>query len=231
MILSNGEWLFNWPLAEHIITAGWFYSDGSYHGATDFRAAVGTPVFGVKGIVDWVQYWDGKTKTGNQSYGTLVRIRCADTYKGAVVQCLYAHLSAVNVVVGDKIVDGQLIGFTGNTGNTTGPHLHFEVRYDSERVNPLNWLDDDFTVASCYVKLGMYTSVKRPTAPPDEAPTLQTMCIVDAADDIVAKAESLGLPVTTVTAKLIGPASDGDAMTLWGMSKANGCEYFSRYEE
>lgn len=227
MILTNGEWLFNWPLAVHIITAGWFYSDGSNHHALDFRAAVGTPCFGVAGVVDWVQTWDGKTKTGNQSYGNLVRIRCNDKYNGGTVHCLYAHLSAVNVAVGDQISDGQMIGLTGNTGNSTGPHLHFEVRLNGQRVNPLNWLDDDFTAANGYVRLGTYTSVQ----PPKEEPNMQTMCIVDATDDIVAKAEALGLPVTTVTAKLIGPASDGDAMTLWGMSKANGCNYFSKYEE
>ena len=227
MILESGEWIFNWPLAEHIITAGWFYSDGSEHRALDFRAAVGTPVFGVAGVVDWVQKWDGKTKTGNQSYGNLVRIRCNAKYKGKTVYCLYAHLSAVNVTVGEQISDGQMIGLTGNTGNSTGPHLHFEVRLNGQRVNPLNWLDADFTVANGYVKLGEYTSVKRP----EEKRKLQTMCIIDATDDIAAKAEELGLPVTTVTAKLIGPASDGDAMTLWGMSKSSGCKYFSRYEE
>lgn len=227
MILDNGEWLFNWPLAEHIITAGWFYSDGSEHHALDFRAAVGTPVFGVAGVVDWVQAWDGKTKTGNQSYGNLVRIRCNDKYRGMSVQCLYAHLSVVNVAVGDQISDGQMIGLSGNTGNSTGPHLHFEVRLNGQRVNPLNWLDSDFTVANGYVKLGEYTSVDRP----EGESKLQTMCIVDATDEIVMKAEALGLPVKTVPAKMIGPASDGDAMTLWGMSKAAGCDYFSKYDE
>ena len=227
MILDSGEWLFNWPLAKHVITAGWFYSDGSAHRALDFRAAVGTPVFGVAGVVDWVQTWDGKTKTGNQSYGNLVRIRCNAKYKGKTVYCLYAHLMAVYVKVGDQIRDGQMIGITGNTGNSTGPHLHFEVRVNNQRVNPLNWLDADFTVANGSVKLGEYTSVKRP----EEKRKLQTICIVDATDDIAAKAEELGIPVTTVKAKLIGPASDGDAMTLWGMSKSSGCKYFSRYEE
>lgn len=227
MILDNGEWLFNWPLAKHVITAGWFYSDGSEHRALDFRAAVGTPVFGVAGVVDWVQTWDGKTRTGNQSYGNLVRIRCNAKYKGKTVRCLYAHLMAVYVTVGDQISDGQMIGLTGNTGNSTGPHLHFEVRVNNQRVNPLNWLDADFTVANGYVKLGEYTSVQRPA----EKPALQTMCIINATEDIITKAEELGLPVTTVTAELIGPASEGDAMTLWCMSKSSGCKYFSKYEE
>lgn len=227
MILDNGEWLFNWPLAKHVITAGWFYSDGSEHRALDFRAAVGSPVFGVAGVVDWVQKWDGKTRTGNQSYGNLVRIRCNAKYKGKTVRCLYAHLMAVYVTVGDQISDGQMIGLSGNTGNSTGPHLHFEVQVNNQRANPLNWLDADFTVANGYVKLGEYTSVKWP----EEKPALQTMCIINATDGIITKAEELGLPVTTVTAKLIGPASEGDAMTLWGMSKSSGCKYFSKYEE
>ena len=45
MILHNGDVLFGWPLQSHVITAGWFYNDGSQHRALDFRAAVGTPVY------------------------------------------------------------------------------------------------------------------------------------------------------------------------------------------
>ena len=98
MILDSGEWLFNWPLAKHVITAGWFYSDGSAHRALDFRAAVGTPVFGVAGMVDWVQTWDGKTKTGNQSYGNLVRIRCNAKYKGEH-KCQTPHVTEEEIKV------------------------------------------------------------------------------------------------------------------------------------
>lgn len=59
--------------------------------------------------------------------------------------------------------------------------------------------------------------------------TLQKLCIVGEDADIRAKAQALGLPVQTVTATLIGPASDGDAMTLWAMALVCGKEYFSRY--
>lgn len=49
MRLKNEEALLHWPLAQHIITAGWLYNDGSLHRALDFRAAVGTPVYAAEG--------------------------------------------------------------------------------------------------------------------------------------------------------------------------------------
>ena len=162
MRLSNGEVLFNWPLAAHTITAGWYYSDGKLHRAIDLRAAVGTPVYAAEdGTVDWVQTWDGRSTRGDQSYGNLVRIRHAD-YNGGKLQTLYAHLQRVTVKNGQAVREGEVIGYSGNTGNSTGPHLHFEVRLNGTRCNPLNWLDDDFSVARSTVRLGSYTSVKRP---------------------------------------------------------------------
>lgn len=162
MRLSNGEVLFTWPLAAHTITAGWYYSDGKLHRAIDLRAAVGTPVYAAEdGTVDWVQTWDGRSTSGNQSYGNLVRIRHAD-YNGGKLQTLYAHLQRVTVKNGQAVREGEVIGYSGNTGNSTGPHLHFEVRLNGARCNPLNWLDDDFSVARSAVRLGSYTSVKRP---------------------------------------------------------------------
>ena len=162
MRLSNGEVLFTWPLATHTITAGWYYSDGKLHRAVDLRAAVGTPVYAAEdGTVDWVQAWDGHSTSGDQSYGNLVRIRHAD-YNGGKLQTLYAHLKESKVKYGQAVKEGELIGYSGNTGNSTGPHLHFEVRLNGTRCNPLNWLDDDFRVARSTVRLGSYTSVRRP---------------------------------------------------------------------
>ena len=162
MRLNNGEVLLHWPLAAHTITAGWYYSDGKLHRAIDLRAAVGTPVYAAEdGTVDWVQTWDGRSTSGDQSYGNLVRIRHAD-YNGGKLQTLYAHLQRVTVKNGQAVREGEVIGYSGNTGNSTGPHLHFEVRLNGTRCNPLNWLDDDFSVARSTVRLGSYTSVKRP---------------------------------------------------------------------
>ena len=168
MKLSNGEVLFAWPLVRHVITAGWLYSSGAAHNALDLRAATGTPVYAADaGTADWVQAWDGATKTGNQSYGNLVRI-LHQPYKGEKLQTYYAHLSQTLVKQGEAVAAEQLIGYAGNTGNSFGSHLHFEVRLNGTRVNPLNWLDDDFTTASDKVILGDYTSVEVPEEEKEE---------------------------------------------------------------
>ena len=187
MRLSNGEVLFAWPLAAHTITAGWYYSDGKLHRAIDLRAAVGTPVYAAEdGTVDWVQAWNGHSTSGDQSYGNLVRIRHAD-YNGGILQTLYAHLDSYCVTEGQAVKEGELIGYSGRTGNVTGPHLHFEVRLSGTRCNPLNWLDDDFTCARSTVRLGSYTSVTRPMG---------------------AGGEKIGSQF------VIGPVSSGDAETI-----------------
>lgn len=138
MRLKTNEVLFTWPLATHTITAGWYYSNGKLHRAIDLRAAVGTPVYAAEdGTVDWVQTWDGHSTSGDQSYGNLMRIRHAD-YNGGKLQTLYAHLQRVTVKNGQAVREGEVIGYSGNTGNSTGPHLHFEVRLNGTRYNPLN---------------------------------------------------------------------------------------------
>ena len=158
---QNGDVLLAWPLASHTITAGWQYSDGSAHNAIDLRAATGTPVFAAEGgTVDWVQKWDGRTKTGNQSYGNLVRVQ-HQPYNGGKLQTYYAHLDSTVVAEGQTVQEGELLGFAGNTGNSFGSHLHFEVRLNGMRYNPLNWLDADFSTAGDHVRLGKYTSVSR----------------------------------------------------------------------
>ena len=152
MRLSNGEVLLAWPLAQHIITQGWFYNDGSMHQAVDLRTQIGNtstqPVYAAEdGTVDQVQDWDGHTKTGMQSYGNMVRIKHAP-YKGKPLQTRYAHLSRYCVKLGQQVKEGDLIGYSGTTGNVFGAHLHFEVILNGSRTNPLVWLDNDFTTAS-----------------------------------------------------------------------------------
>ena len=238
MRLSNGEVLLRWPLSTHIITAGWTYNDGSAHNAIDLRAAVGTPVYAAEGgMVDQVQYWDGHTKTGMQSYGNMVRLRLSD-YRGQPLQTRYAHLTRACVKAGQLVREGDLLGYSGQTGNCFGAHLHFEVILDGRRVNPLNWLDGDFSCASDAVRahLGSYTSVVPDTPDGDEpasevGATLQQVCIVEPSAQIIARAEAMQVPVRKVTAYEIGPVSGGDAMTLWMMAQAEGSDYFASYTE
>ena len=155
MRLSNGEVLLHWPLDLHVLTQGWYYNDGSLHQAIDLRTQNGTdykrPVYAAEdGTVDQTQNWDGHTKTGMQSYGNMVRIKHAD-YKSKTLQTRYAHLSSYCVKVGQKVKEGELIGFSGVSGNVFGAHLHFEVILNGKRTNPLVWLDSDFTTASSQV--------------------------------------------------------------------------------
>lgn len=152
MRLSNGEVLLHWPLDLHVLTQGWYYNDGSLHQAIDLRTQNGTdykrPVYAAEdGTVDQTQNWDGHTKTGMQSYGNMVRIKHAP-YKGKTLQTRYAHLSSYCVKVGQKVKEGELIGFSGVSGNVFGAHLHFEVILNGKRTNPLVWLDNAFTTAS-----------------------------------------------------------------------------------
>ena len=164
MRLKNEEALLHWPLAQHIITAGWLYNDGSLHRALDFRAAVGTPVYAAEGgTVETAYRWNGKRTQGDiNSYGNMVKLRHT-TYKYGTLETLYAHLSKLCVTQGQQVREGQLIGYSGDTGNCYGAHLHFEVRWKGQRTNPLNWLDNDFSTASSAVKLGSYSSVKNNT--------------------------------------------------------------------
>lgn len=152
MRLSNGEVLLAWPLAQHIITQGWFYNDGSLHQAVDLRTQIDNiyirPVYAAEdGTVDKTQDWDGHTRTGMQSYGNMVRIKHAP-YKGSVLRTRYAHLSSYCVKYGQQVKEGEIIGYSGVTGNVFGAHLHFEVILGGKRTNPLVWLDNDFTTAS-----------------------------------------------------------------------------------
>lgn len=183
MRTKSGEVVFAWPLALHVLTAGYYYSDGSRHEAIDLRTNQGgsivKPVYAAEdGTVEETQTWDGHTRTGMQSYGTMIRIRHAD-YGGVTLQTRYAHLSRLCVARGQQVKEGQLIGYTGDTGNVNGAHLHFEVILSGTRRNPLVWLDDDFTTAND----GVYTyqpgehAVERPAEEAKDDAGLQTITI------------------------------------------------------
>ena len=81
---------------------------------------------------------NNKGSSGNASYGNCVRIEHGNGYS-----TLYAHLDKVYVKLGDFVTEGQEIGYMGNSGNSYGGHLHFEVRKDGKKINPTAYLDAD----------------------------------------------------------------------------------------
>ena len=95
------------------------------HQGTDFAAPKGTPVMASGSGTIEMASWNG-------AYGKYVRIRHNSTYKTA-----YAHLSRFGKKIrrGAKVQQGQIIGYVGNTGRSTGPHLHYEVLVQNKRVN------------------------------------------------------------------------------------------------
>lgn len=125
------------PVTGYSVTTGWYYSSGALHGAVDFSGSgiSGKPVLAVAdGIVV-------TTQSLTTSYGNYIIIA---HYNG--LYTLYAHGIAGSITVsqGQKVTQGQQIMKVGSTGNSTGPHLHFEVRTSpgkyANRVNPLNYL-------------------------------------------------------------------------------------------
>ena len=125
---------YAWPLpSSGAITQG--YSSDE-HQALDIAIEEGTPVLAAEsGTVVHTQVWDGVTMDGDQSYGNMVMLSHADGNS-----TLYAHLSEISVSPGDAVEKGSEIGKSGTTGNSTGPHLHLEVRTADGCVDPMKFL-------------------------------------------------------------------------------------------
>lgn len=104
------------------------------HTGVDFTAPTGTPVYAPgNGVVKTVE-------RNRHGYGLMVVIDHGYGY-----ETLYAHLSRFNVRVGQEIKRGEIIGFVGNTGVSTAPHLHYEVIRNGVKVNPVNYFFNDLT--------------------------------------------------------------------------------------
>lgn len=116
----------------HSSNFGWridpFTGKNAFHEGVDFMAETGTPIYAAGGGI--VVYADV-----NAGYGNTVDI---DHGNGLVSR--YAHASKINVKVGDVVMKGQKIAEVGNTGHSTGPHLHFEVRHQGAAQNPEHYL-------------------------------------------------------------------------------------------
>lgn len=106
------------------------------HEGVDFSAPVGTPIYATG---------DGKVerlKSRMSGYGNVVKIDHGFGY-----ETLYAHMSKIIVRPGQKVKRGEIIGYVGNTGRSTGPHLHYEVRKNGKPINPVHFFYQDLTPA------------------------------------------------------------------------------------
>ncbi len=114
---------FTWPAGNHFLSGNDYYSG---HLAIDIAAGEGSPIYAAdSGVVTMAAGgWNG-------GYGNVVQIDHGNGYS-----TLYAHLSVINVSVCQSVGAGQTIGASGNTGNSFGAHLHFEVRLNGGFVNP-----------------------------------------------------------------------------------------------
>jgi murein DD-endopeptidase MepM/ murein hydrolase activator NlpD len=117
------------PVAHYVKTSGFGMRWGKLHAGEDFAAPVGTPVHAISsGVIVFAGYDAG--------YGNKVEIRHWDG-----TCSWYGHLSKIDVKVGQKVDPGQLIGLVGDTGHSTGPHLHLEIHpHGGGPVDPLPWL-------------------------------------------------------------------------------------------
>ena len=106
-----------------------FSGEGAFHTGVDISASMGTPVHAAAdGIVYSAEYEGG-------GYGRMVVID-----HGNGMKTRYAHLSRIEVVGGQEIRRGEVVGLSGDSGRTTSPHLHFEVRMGGSAVNPYPYL-------------------------------------------------------------------------------------------
>lgn len=125
--IGIGTGAFQPPLTSYTFTSAFKYRWGRLHGGVDLAVPEGTPVYAAD---------NGKVIVADASgdgggYGHYVIIDHQNGYK-----TLYGHNSELLVSVGDIVAKGDKIALSGNTGNSTGPHVHFEVRVNDEKVDP-----------------------------------------------------------------------------------------------
>ncbi len=119
---------------------GWrihpIYKKRMFHTGLDFTAPIGTKIYSTgNGVVRL-------TQNSKRGYGNHVIVDHGYRYK-----TLYAHMSKITVNPGQKIHRGDVIGYVGNSGTSTGPHLHYEVWKNNVKINPINFFFEDLTPA------------------------------------------------------------------------------------
>lgn len=123
---AYGTGYFGWPADNRRLSGNDFWSG---HLGIDIAAATGAPVYASdSGVVVYAGSISG-------GYGLMVMIDHGNGF-----HTLYAHLSQIVARCGSNAAKGQVIGYAGSTGNSTGPHLHFEIRYNGAFINPWDYM-------------------------------------------------------------------------------------------
>ena len=126
-VASTGGGKLGWPLSGQL-TSHFGQRSSGFHSGLDIAAPWGSPVYAAESGQVVFAGWSG-------GYGNLIRI-----VHGGDVVTFYGHLSKISVSVGQQVRRGQLVGHVGSTGNSTGSHLHFEVRINGDPQNPMRYL-------------------------------------------------------------------------------------------
>lgn len=117
---------------------GWrthpIYKISKFHTGLDFTASTGTPIYAASDAI--VEIADAEAR----GYGNHVVLDHGYGYK-----TLYGHMSRFTVKPGQKINRGDIIGYVGNTGTSSGPHLHYEVIKNGDKINPINFFASDLS--------------------------------------------------------------------------------------
>ncbi len=121
-----GSGSFIWPANNHWLSGNNYWAG---HLGIDIAAGLGEPIYAADAGVVVFAGWS------NWGYGNMVVIDHGNGW-----QTLYAHLSQWNVSCGQSLLQGNIVGLAGSTGNSSGPHLHFEMNYNGARPNPWNYL-------------------------------------------------------------------------------------------
>lgn len=132
-----------YPLESGIVTSRYGMRDhpvkqgSAMHGGVDLRASRGTPVYATaSGVVEWA------SEHRNSGLGNMVKLIHNHGFS-----TIYGHLDRIEVKVGNYVERGDLLGYSGNTGISEAPHLHYEVRYLQRRLDPapfLEWSLEDY---------------------------------------------------------------------------------------
>ena len=126
-VITGGSGKLIWPTGGGRISRGFTGQYPAYHNGLDIAGPVGTHIYAAdSGVVTRALYT-------NVGYG----IYCIIEHGG--YQTLYGHCSRLLVSAGQQVTKGQVIAYMGSTGNSTGPHLHFEVKKGNYRYNPMSW--------------------------------------------------------------------------------------------